>query len=189
MSVWPVLPASTGGRGRLWSVQVALVSEVQRVCLFYPLVLCLAIMSGCGFRMGGGWDLPAGMGEVDLLGGSRDLYRELKRGFAAAGGNLRKAVGDGTRLRILGERFGKRTVSVNATGKALEYELFYVLEFDVIGADRSVMVEPQRLDLVRDYLYVDEDVYGTSRQERLLREQMRQEMVGLMLHRIQALVR
>ncbi len=139
--------------------------------------------------MSGDWDLPASMYETGLLGGSRGLYHELKQGFAASGVILRREGENDARLRILEEHLDKRILSVDAIGKVLEYELSYTLEFDVIGADSKAMLQPQRLYLVRDYLYVGDDVYGTSRQEKLLREQMRREMADLILWRIQAQAR
>ena len=137
--------------------------------------------------MRGDWNLPAGMSETGLHGGSRSLYRELKRGFTAAGADLHKGARKAARLRILEEYFDKRILSLDVTGGILEYELLYVLKFDVIGIDDTVIVEPQRLRLIRDYLYVSEDVYGASRQEELLRDRMYREMVDLMLLRIKAL--
>ncbi len=149
-------------------------------------LLVLLIFSGCGFQMRGNWELPPSMNQTGLQGGSHQLYRELKKGFSAAGASISRESQSGPRLRIIEELFDKRTLSIDATGKALEYEIFYVLKFEVLAANGSIMVEPQRLNLVRDFLYVSGDVYGTSRQEKLLRDQMYEEMVDLILRRIQA---
>ncbi len=170
-----------------------MMSEIRRIskhiCLF-SLLLCVAVVPACGFRLSdAGESLPAVMQKTGLSGASGDLYRELRQGFSAAGASLHEGAIDGAGLRILAERFDKDILSVDVAGKVLEYGLFYTLEFDVAGADGMVMVEPQRLSLRRDYSYVDGDVYGTSRQEQLLRDQMRREMAGLMLRRIRALAR
>lgn len=179
------LPAG-GGAAQLRPA--APVSEAWRAHLLYLLLLCLMMTPACGFRMGDSRQLPAGMEETGLLGGSRDLYRELRQGFTAAGAVLHREASGGAGLRILEGRFDRRILSVDAAGKVLEYELLYTLEFDAIGADGEVLLRPQRLQLVRDYLYAG-DVYGASHRERLLREQMHREMARLILWRIQAQAR
>jgi LPS-assembly lipoprotein len=77
-------------------------------------------------------------------------------------------------------------LSVSERGKAAEYELYYIVEFDVTDAKGKVIVARQGLNLTRDYLYEVSSVISTDRQDRLLRVNLQKDMADLMMRRIQA---
>ncbi len=151
----------------------------------------MTALTACGFQMRGDWTLPSVMQQTAYTSGSRDLFNELERNFRAASASITRSdsTAGGTRLRVTGETMSRRVLSVDNTGKAIEYELFYVLTFDVLDGNGNLVVKPQRMTMTRDYLFAAADVHGTSRQETLLREEMRKEMANLILRRIQASAR
>lgn len=153
--------------------------------------LIMSTLPACGFQMRGEWSLPVVMQQTTYTSGSRDLFRALERAFRAASATIIQGdgVAGGTRLRVTGEILDRRVLSVDNTGKAIEYELFYVLTFDVLDGQGNLLVKPQRMSMTRDYLFAAADVHGTSRQEALLREEMRREMANLIMRRIQASAR
>jgi len=152
-------------------------------------ILLALLLAGCGFQMRGDWQLPAAMNQTAISGKySQALFDELKRNFKSASASLTKGPGSAsqTQLRIFDDRMDRRVLSVGATGKVLEYELFYIVDFDVVGEKGRPIVKRQKLVLTRDYLFEEDNVIGSGRQEDLLRGNLRQDMVALMMRRIQA---
>lgn len=158
------------------------------LCRFMLVAVLVVSLCACGFQMRGAHSLPAMMQQTVYVSGSRDLLHELERHFRMAAATIVR--GDGaageTRLRVTGETMERRVLSVDNTGKVTEYELLYVLNFDVLDGQGRQLVKPGRMTITRDYLFVAADVHGASRQEARLRREMRQEMSNLMMRRIQA---
>lgn len=147
------------------------------------------ILSGCGFQMRGAWQLPAVMSQTAISGSySGALYTELEKHFRSASASISKTSGASAtaQLRFYEDHMGRRTLSVSSAGKALEYELFYIVAFDVVDSKGRVVVPRQRLNLTRDYLFEVSNVIGTDRQASLLRDGLRQDMADLILRRLQA---
>lgn len=147
------------------------------------------VLSGCGFQMRGDWRLPVSMSQTAISGSySGALYTELVKHFRSASASISKVSGASTtaQLRFYEDQMGRRTLSIGRTGKALEYELFYIVAFDVADSKGRVIVPRQRLNLTRDYLFEETNVIGSDKQENLLRTNLRQDMVGLIMRRLQA---
>lgn len=148
------------------------------------------LLAGCGFQMRGDWQLPSVMSQTVISGNfSSQLYDELKRNFKSASASLTRhgKASSQTQLRIHEERVDRRVLSIGGrTGKAVEYELYYIVEFDVVDASGQVIVPRQQMNLTRDYLYEETNVIGTNRQENLLRDDLRRDIVHQMMRRFQA---
>ena len=71
-------------------------------------------------------------------------------------------------------------------GKVIEYEIYYLLRFKVVGANGDVIVKEQQINMVRDYPFVATEVIGSSNEEILLRDDMYKDMARQIMRRIQA---
>ena len=162
---------------------------------WYPILalLALATLAACGFQLRGGGGLPAAFGVVELRGGGAVLRRELGGGLRAAGAVVVDGEsGAGSNdagaavIRVLDERDGRRTLSVDSAGKALKYGVYYEVEFDALGADGAVLARPRRLRLLEEYIYDGDDVHGAEREEQLLRRAMVAQAAARIIRRLQA---
>ncbi|TNF99606.1 MAG: hypothetical protein EP297_05285 [Gammaproteobacteria bacterium] len=146
-------------------------------------------LTGCGFQMRGDWNLPPSMQNTVISGNyTRDMYDELKRNFQSASATLSKDPSSSVsaKLRIHEDRSDRRIMSVDVTGKALEYELYYILRFDVVRPDGVQIVPMQRIVLTRNYLFEDTQVIGSSREENLLKIDLRKDVARDLMRRLQA---
>jgi LPS-assembly lipoprotein len=71
----------------------------------------------------------------------------------------------------------------------VEYELSYRLDFDVLDSAGKELVPRQQIDVVQSLVNPDIEVLGKQQEEELLRQDMRQDMVGRMLQRMRAHLR
>ena len=153
------------------------------------LAACVTTLSACGFHLRGQAPLPEAMQRTHLTGTGLygPLRDEVMQALAGAGGRL---VDDprtaGSVLRIEGERFHRRVLSVAADRRVNEYSLTYDLAFSLYAPDGSVLVPSQQVSVTREYAFDRDRVLGTGQEEAVLRREMRDQAVRQMLRRLRA---
>jgi len=155
------------------------------------LVPLLLLVSSCGFQMRGAYQLPTAMQTtfVDTSGvaESSALRRVMIRRLKAS--NIKiidSSVDDAAVLTLSREQKTKRIISVDSRGRAREYTLTYAISFNVKALDANFEIEDQEVRINRDFVFDTEDVLGNSREESKLFEEMQQDVIRLILLRLQS---
>ena len=156
------------------------------------LLLVCALLAACGFRLREEVRLPPELSTLRLA--QVDMRSDFGRGLAAA---LRRAgvtlVEDAERpaatLRVGGLSERRTPLTVDAAGRAQEFELVLSAEISLLDAQGAVAVPPQSLELRRDYLFDTAAAQGISNEEELMRAELEREMVQAILRRIDAALR
>ena len=157
------------------------------------LVGCLAVsLSACGFQLRGSAALPEEMSITYIK--SEKPYGSLIDDFAEA---LRthhvKITEDRSEatavLEIIHDELDKDVLSVNSSGKVLEFQLRQSIQFAVTTSDQLPLLEPQGVTMTRDYLYSNTDVLSKEREEIVVRRALQRELVNLAMLRITAAAR
>lgn len=156
-------------------------------------LLCLSLLNSCGFQLRGAYQLPAAMQQtyIDASSVNGDLVRSLSIALRASDIQLLDAPSsEAAQLKLFNETRSKRVVSVDSRGRAREYTLSYAISFSLVGSqpatDETFRIEQQDLQIDRDFLFDPEDVLGNARGESQLYEEMRQDLVRLILLRLQS---
>lgn len=156
-------------------------------------LLVLSLLSGCGFKLRGAYQLPAAMQQtyIDAVSVNADLVRGLSIALRASNIELLDTPNsDAAQLKLFSETRSKRIVSVDSRGRAREYTLSYAISFTLTGRDpvsgEAFRIEQQDLQIERDFLFDPEDVLGNARGESQLYDEMRQDLVRLILLRLQS---
>jgi LPS-assembly lipoprotein len=89
-------------------------------------------------------------------------------------------------LRLRRDESGQRVLSVSATNKPQEYEVYYTVEYSVDVGGKEVL-PAQQLTLTRSYSYDETAVLAKEREERNIRESLAQELAALVMRRVAAL--
>jgi len=155
---------------------------------FLVFVLGLSLVS-CGFKLRGAYELPAAMQVtyIDHQQVNSDLVRSLKISLKASDIKIVDIkTDDAAVLRLYKETRDKRTVSVDAQGRAREYTLTYALRFSMVAEQQKLEIAEQVVRIERDFIFDPEDVLGNSRGELQLYEEMQQDLVRLLLLRLQS---
>lgn len=165
-------------------------SLIQRLAL---VLLCLSLLNACGFQLRGAYQLPAVMQQtyIDAASVNADLVRSLSIALRASEIQLLDAPSsDAAQLKLFKEVRSKRVVSVDSRGRAREYTLSYAISFSLNGPQPVTgdvfRIEQQDLQIDRDFLFDPEDVLGNARGESQLYEEMREDLVRLILLRLQS---
>ena len=153
------------------------------------LVLCACMaMAGCGFQLRGSVELP-GLETVRVTGASAPMREELAV-FLREGGVqvVEAASGDvDAQLSLTDEQMKRRVLSIDPnTGKAREYELAYSVAFQLVDAKGTALVPRQTVRLVRDFVFDVNAVLGKSREEAVLRTEMRRDAVQNIIRRLRS---
>lgn len=149
---------------------------------------CVALL-GCGFHLRDQAGLPEAMSQTYLqMDDPRgELARALKVTLAGNGAQITRDRDEATAiLSVPLNRLSKQVLSVGSNARAREFELIYIVTFELRDADGKAIMPLQRLELRRDYTFDEQQVLGTTGEEALLRKDLRRDMVRLMLLRLEA---
>lgn len=91
-------------------------------------------------------------------------------------------------LRILSEGRSSWVAAVDASGKALAYELHYQVRFDAVAPDGQQKVPPQTLDLVRNFDNPDVEVLGKQLEEEMIYNDFAVDAADRVLMRLRAVL-
>ena len=150
------------------------------------LALAIAIAGGCGYQLRGAVPLPPGLDAIRIAAPT-DIRNALVQLLDGGGVRVQPADGSaGALLRISDERFDRRVLSVDpGTGKESEFELAYQVVFEVTGAEGEELVPEQTVSLIRDYVFDPDAVLGKSREQNVLRAEMRRDAAAQIVRRIE----
>lgn len=154
------------------------------------LVLAAGLLSGCGFHLRNALNLPANLGPVRVLAAERysPLAELLADGLVRAGAAPAPAdaVEGVATLQVVSEQWADTPISHDQFGRAQEYALRYAVVFSVQGADGSMAVPQQAVELSRDYLAPVVDSIGKASEREMLVAELRRDMAAAILRRVDA---
>ena len=150
------------------------------------IVLLAACFGGCGFQLEGAAELAAGQQRIYIQ--AADPYSPFVRAFEQRVRQRNGTVVSDRReadvvLMVLADETGQRVLSVSARNLPREYEVFYVLRFDVTDAAGTAS-EVQTLDLVRSYSFDETQVLGKRNEEVTLRQSLAEDLARQVMRRI-----
>lgn len=152
------------------------------------LLLSVLALSACGFHLRANATLPAAMQRVHLtVNGSGDFQRSLARALRASGATVEDAGGLGiAELRVPTAAFSTDTLSAGGYARITEYAVHYQVQFSVVDGSGAMLVEPQRIDMQREYSYDATNSVGNASQVQEIQRSLNDDMVQSIMFRLQA---
>jgi LPS-assembly lipoprotein len=163
--------------------------------LLLTVLVLLSTLPACGFQLRGAAPVAP---VAPVLQNTRiqgvanftDLYLELKRNLERAGSQvLDDAKTSAAVLNITQEQLTRRVLTVDAQGRASEYELTYRVGFEVRSAGGETLVPAQSISLLRDYKFDPDNVLAKDTEEQALRKALVTAAVQQMMRRIDAIMK
>lgn len=161
-------------------------------------LLLTLLLAGCGWHLQGQFQLPPST-RVALLGlpVSDPLMVQLRERLARSGGEvLFQPEGAQVVLRILDARAQRRELALDEHGRAVEYQLRYLIDFQIerggkVKENRTrrapsekPLVVRDRIEVVRQYFNPQLQIIGKVEEESRLWEEMRREAASRLLDRL-----
>lgn len=162
--------------------------HLHRQFVIALLVVTTLQLSACGFRLRGAITLPESLSTIAIEGTTehselgRVLYRSLKRGGVTIVGRAEAAL----LLQILQDDVQRRVLSVDATGKANEYELKHRLRYSAVDSKGEPLALDQEISTVRAYQFDPNSILAKGDEERKLRKDIILRSAQQMLRQLSA---
>ena len=153
-----------------------------------------AILAGCGFHPRGSVTRITDLGSI-YVDASRDLSiaEAVRVALSDAAFVLARNRDDAAiLLRLTEEEQGERVVSVNSTGRVSEFELSHAVKMliaESVDGNTSAYSQNQnfnRVEVFREYTYDETNVLGKQNEARILRAEMKEELVRQIVLRTNA---
>ena len=156
--------------------------------LVIPVLALLCVLSGCGFalRGTGGTSLPESWKTMHLstVNPNGEMSREVLSTFSAHDISWVDAEDANYTLQVGPERFRQYNLSINAQARASEFELLMSTTFSVRDAEGEQLIEDSEATVVKQMENDPTNVVGKAEEVRILKTEMRTELVQQILRRI-----
>jgi LPS-assembly lipoprotein len=147
-----------------------------------PLLLLTSTLTACGFHPHGAYSLPTGLKNVYLEGGSPALRDQMQQQLRTSHAQLVPLQDASMVIKLFGEQFQRRGVSLSERGKTNEYELIYHVEYELVTPKDAVLLARQPLEIRRDYYNDQQAILARDNEETVLRSEMAQQVVQTLLN-------
>lgn len=169
-------------------IEIASGRLIGFVSRLFWILLVVQLLSACGFHLRGSVNLPSEMQAVLVEGvGENDQFSlDFTEATRLSGGRVVSNKKEASSiLRIISQRFERRPISLSESGLINEYELVYLLDFELASPDGKNLLPPQSIEIVRDYFDDQQRVLGTSQQQSVIREEISKEAARTVLRRVE----
>ncbi|WP_111655899.1 LPS assembly lipoprotein LptE [Isoalcanivorax indicus] len=141
------------------------------------------LLAACGWQLRGTPQYLA-LESLTLDGPSYELRRRLELALEESGVAVH---GDSERrLAILNERWDRRTVAVDAQGRAAEIELRYGFNWQLRSRNGETRTPSRRINLVRNFNFDAANATAASDEERATRQEMFEDATWQLLRQLDA---
>ena len=129
------------------------------------LISALLVISSCGYSMRGAINIPSSIKSVSVISKNySQLVNILNSSLTSSNiGISTSKAKDTYRIVILSEKFDRRQLSINISGRVNEYELIYNVNFELKVPNKEPVQD--KITLYRDYSFDENNVMGNSDRE------------------------
>jgi len=157
--------------------------------LLLVLVCSLLMLAGCGFHLRGSMGGDLALPPLYIESSGNNLFaNELRQ---ALGNTKTKVVaaraGADLIVGIGAEKLDRRVLTVDASGRVQEYELYYAVSFAVNDAAARPVLSTQTITQRRSFEFTGADVLAKEAEEAQLYRGMRSNAVQSAMRRLQSL--
>ena len=148
------------------------------------ILLMALLLSACGYHLRGALDLPAGMKNVYLEGGSAELRDQFNRAMEISSVPLASSPETaGIIVRIFDEDSQRRVLSLGSGGSANSFELSYRFDYELTDSKNRVLMARQPVEIKRDYFNNQLAIIAKDNEETVIRNEMYQQAVRTVVNR------
>lgn len=158
----------------------------------FPIIVLAAVaLSACGFHPRAKLDLPETLGPVSVE--TADKYSPLGLELASAltrSGALAPVPGrPSAALKITDENWNTAPLSVDQFAQVREYVTRYKVSFSLQSVEGKPLIEPQEIELSREYTYDQNASAGSPAEQELIQKELRRDMEAAILRRLDVALR
>jgi len=150
---------------------------------YFVLIMAL-LLSACGYHLRGAMELPEGLKNVYLEGGSPQLREQFNRAMEISSVSLASSPETaGLIVKIFNEDNQRRVLSLSSGGVANNFELNYRFEYEIVDSQNKVLVARQPVEIKREYFNAQLAVIAKDNEETVILNEMYQQAVRSVVNR------
>ncbi len=155
------------------------------------ILACAALLAACGFQPRAQLNLPATLGpvKVETADPYSPLGLELATALERAGATPAAKDAASSSLKITSEVWNTRPLSVDQLARVREYITLYRVGFVLLDAAGQPLIEPQEIELSREYTYDISESAGSPAEQELIQRELRRDMESSILRRLDVVLR
>jgi LPS-assembly lipoprotein len=148
-------------------------------------------LAACGFHPRSRTVLPIKLGptRIQVQNPNSPIGDELAAQLERAGVEAAPATGPATVLKITGESWSNQPLSVDQFALVREYLTRYTVRFVLQGVDGKPLIDPQTIELQREYSFDAKASVGRPAEHELIQREQRRYMEAAILRRIEYALR
>jgi LPS-assembly lipoprotein len=148
-------------------------------------ILTMALLlSACGYHLRGALELPAGLKNVYMEGGSPQLREQFSRAMEISSVKLASSADNaGIIVKIFDEDNHRRVLSLNSGGIANDFELVYRFDYELLDSKNKVLMPRQPMEIKREYYNDQVAIIAKGNEESTIRDEMYQQAVRSIVNR------
>lgn len=154
-------------------------------------VLAALILAGCGFHPRAQLQLPSTLGPIAVQ--TADPYSplglELATALERAGATPATEGVASSAIKITGETWKTAPLSVDQFARVREYITRYKVDFALVSAEGKLLIDPQSIELSREYTYDITASAGSPAEQELIQRELRRDMQAAILRRLDIVLR
>ncbi len=154
----------------------------------FSIIAISLVLSNCGFHLRGHGRSGFQFSSAYIQSTSANkIAKSIKLRLMEADVEISSAIDKAQVVIYLSdEDIDRRVLSVSSiTGKQEEFELNYRVEMELKKSDGTVLLEKQKISLLRDYLFDEQAVLAMWSEDEILREEMFNDIIEQIIRRLQ----
>lgn len=149
--------------------------------------LSLPLLTSCGFKLRGQFNMPEGLSPMSIQGGDVDLNEALANGIRQNNITVVQDETDAAVLRITRSEFERKVRTTDSNGLATGYTYRYEVEFEIEDNEGTLLRRNQEILQIRSVDYDPSEQLQVEEEEEFLKEEMEQEITLQILRRMSRL--
>lgn len=157
-------------------------ATISRI-LLASVVSATLLLSACGFHLRGQIDVPESLMRMHVKGDDIELVRDLERSLKFSDIEIVDTETDAALLDLSDTNYLKEVNGTNSSGIATSYKMTYTVNYVVYDPEQNVL-QKHSVNQNRSLGYNPNNILVFEREEQFLVEEMRKEIVSLILRRM-----
>jgi LPS-assembly lipoprotein len=155
------------------------------------IVLVVALLAACGFHPRAQLSFPATVGPISVQTAEpySPLGLELATALERAGAVAPAEGSPSTVLKVTAETWHTAPLSVDQFARVREYITRYKVDFALVDPAGKLLIEPQSIELSREYTYDINASAGSPAEQELIQRELRRDMEAAILRRLDVVLR
>ena len=152
-------------------------------------LVLMTVLAGCGFQLRGSIDLPPEWKQLHLRSPSPngELANAMRSGGGAAGVQWVEREDANFIVDLGPEQFQNRNLSIGANARATEFEMTMSTQMRVTSTQGEELLPLTDVSTVQIIVNDPENIAGVAEEARLLRQEMRVNLVQQVLRKLRSL--